>query len=237
MRCAQLEIAIAPLLLLPLPLWRVALTALGSSLALAVDTVTSKDAPDLTSVRAKIKAKDYQAALTELKVLADTHQHADVYSLMGFSLRKTGDYPTALTFYKKALDFDANHKGAREYLGELYVETGDLPKAREQLAVLAKLCPQGCEEREDLEKALASAAPEDQLMPATDATESTLASAGLLAGRLLLALIFVHEGWSIIGSYARRGSLHAEVRRAWHVAAGRHCTRTRRRSADCSRRS
>jgi Flp pilus assembly protein TadD len=137
----------------------VALTTLGSSLALAVDTVTSKDAPDLTSVRAKIKAKDYQAALTQLKVLTDTHQHADVYSLMGFSLRKTGDYATALTFYKKALDFDANHKGAREYLGELYVETGDLPKAREQLAVLVKLCPQSCEEREDLEKALASTAP------------------------------------------------------------------------------
>jgi Flp pilus assembly protein TadD len=137
----------------------VVLTFLGSSLALAVDTITSKDAPDLTSVRANIKAKNYQAALAELKTLADTHQHADVYSLMGFSLRKTGDYPTALTFYKKALDFDANHKGAHEYLGELYVETGDLPKAREQLAVLEKLCPQGCEEREDLEKALASAPP------------------------------------------------------------------------------
>jgi Flp pilus assembly protein TadD len=124
--------------------------------AFAVDTVTSKDAPDLTSVRAKIKAKDYQAAVSELKTLADTYQHADVYSLLGFSLRKSGDYPTALTFYKKALDFDTNHKGAREYLGELYVETGDLPKAREQLAVLEKLCPQGCEERADLEKALAA---------------------------------------------------------------------------------
>lgn len=137
----------------------VALATVAPSLALAVDTEPSSDAPDLTSVRAKIKAKDYQAALAELKVLADTHQHADVYSLMGFSLRKTGDYPTALTFYKKALDFDVNHKGAREYLGELYVETGDLPKAREQLAILTKLCPQGCEEREDLEKALAAAAP------------------------------------------------------------------------------
>jgi tetratricopeptide (TPR) repeat protein len=136
----------------------IAFTALGSTLALAVDTVTSKDAPDLTSVRGKIKAKDYQAALAELKVLADTNQHADVYSLMGFSLRKTGDYATALTYYKKALDFDTNHKGAREYLGELYVETGDLPKAREQLAVLAKLCPRGCEERDDLERALTSAA-------------------------------------------------------------------------------
>ena len=136
-----------------------AIATLGSPVAVAVDTMTSKDAPNLTSVRAKIKAKDYKAALVELKTVADTHQHADVYSLMGFSLRKTGDFSTALTYYKKALDFDANHKGAREYLGELYVETGDLSKAREQLAVLEKLCPQGCEEREDLEKALASAPP------------------------------------------------------------------------------
>jgi Flp pilus assembly protein TadD len=136
-----------------------AITALGPTLAFAVDTVTSKDAPDLSSVRAKIKAKDFQAALAELRTVADTHQHADVYSLMGFSLRKTGDYATALTFYKKALDFDADHKGAREYLGELYVETGELPKAKEQLAVLQKLCPQGCEEREDLEQAIATAAP------------------------------------------------------------------------------
>src|ERR1700730_2714211 len=130
------------------------LLVLASSFALAVDTITSKDAPDLTSVRAKIKAKDYPAALSELQSLADTHQHADVYSLMGFSLRKSGDYKSALTFYTKALDFDSNHKGAREYLGELYIETGDLPKAREQLAILTRLCPQGCEEREDLEQAL-----------------------------------------------------------------------------------
>jgi tetratricopeptide (TPR) repeat protein len=131
---------------------------LGGSPALAVDNMNSKDAPDLTSVRAKIKAADYKGAITELKVLADTNQHADVYNLMGFSLRKIGDYPAALTFYKKALDFDADHKGAREYLGELYVDMGDLPKAREQLAVLTKLCPQGCEEREDLEKLLATKA-------------------------------------------------------------------------------
>ena len=131
---------------------------LAGSPALAVDTMNSSDSPDLTSVRTKIKAADYRGALAELKVLADTSQHADVYSLMGFSLRKMGDYPTALTFYRKALDFNADHKGAREYLGELYVDMGDLPRAREQLAVLTKLCPQGCEEREDLEKVLATKA-------------------------------------------------------------------------------
>jgi tetratricopeptide (TPR) repeat protein len=134
----------------------VPIATLGSSAALAVDTISSKDAPDLTSVRAKIKSKDYHGALVELKSLADTNQHADVYSLLGFSLRKTGDYTTALTYYKKALDYDADHKGAHEYLGELYIETGQLTQAREQLAVLEKLCPGGCEEREDLENALAA---------------------------------------------------------------------------------
>ena len=39
-------------------------------------------------------------------------------------------------------------------------------------------------------------------MPRNQATQDALASAGLLAGRLLLALVFVHEGWSIIGTYS-----------------------------------
>ena len=134
--------------------------ALAAPGALAVDTVVSKDAPDLTAVRAKIKAKDFKNALVDLADMIDKGvQHADVYNLYGFSLRKTGDYPKALTFYKKALDFDADHKGAHEYLGELYVETNQLPKAREHLAILERLCPQGCEEREDLAKAIAAAGP------------------------------------------------------------------------------
>lgn len=123
----------------------------------AVDTPT-KDAPDLSAVRAKIKAKDFKSALVDLNAMInDNVQHADVYNLMGFSLRKTGDYKTSYTFYRKALDFDPDHKSALEYLGELFVETGDMPKAREMLARLEKLCPSGCEEREDLEKAIADA--------------------------------------------------------------------------------
>jgi Flp pilus assembly protein TadD len=135
----------------------VPIVTLGSRAAFSVDTITATDAPDLAGVRAKIKVKvkDYQNALAELKTLAESHQHPDVYSLMGFTLRKTGDPVSALTFYMKALDFDANHKGARESLGELYAEAGQLQKARDQLAELAKLCPQGCEEREDLEQVIA----------------------------------------------------------------------------------
>jgi tetratricopeptide (TPR) repeat protein len=124
--------------------------------ARAVDNMETSGNIDLTSVRAKIKAQDYKGALAELRDLAEDNQNADVYNLLGFTLRKTGDYATSLSYYTKALDLQPDHKAAREYLGELYVETGHMDKAKEQLAALTKLCPAGCDEREDLEKAIAS---------------------------------------------------------------------------------
>lgn len=128
-----------------------------ASSALAVDTPQKQDAPDLTGIRALLKAKNFAQARDQLLRLKDEFQHADVYNLLGFSLRKTGDYKTALTYYQKALDFDSNHKGALEYLGELFIETKQPQKAREQLAKLIVLCPTGCEERDDLEKSMRDA--------------------------------------------------------------------------------
>jgi len=43
-------------------------------------------------------------------------------------------------------------------------------------------------------------------MLAVQSTEGMLVSVGLLVGRLLLALIFVHEGWSIISNYSGAAS-------------------------------
>jgi tetratricopeptide (TPR) repeat protein len=126
--------------------------------AFAVDLVISKDAPDLASARAKIKAKDFKGAIAELEPMLITHQHADLYNLLGFSLRKSGNITLGATFYSKALDFDPDHKGALEYQGEMFVELGQIDKAKANLVKLVKLCPQGCEEREDLEKVIASAA-------------------------------------------------------------------------------
>ncbi|HEY0123157.1 MAG TPA: tetratricopeptide repeat protein [Rhizobium sp.] len=132
----------------------ITLPAAAALPAFAVDNMETTDAPDLTSVRAKIDAKDYAGALAELRDLAEDHQQADVYNLLGFTLRKTGDFKTSLTYYTKALELQPDHKGAREYLGELYVETGNMDKAKEQLATLKQLCPSGCEELEDLQKAI-----------------------------------------------------------------------------------
>ena len=124
--------------------------------AFAVDNMQATDAPDLTSARAKIDAKDYAGALAELRGLAEDNQQADVYNLMGYTLRKTGDYRTSLTYYTKALELQPDHRAAREYLGELYVETGEMAKAEEQVSSLKQLCPSGCEELEDLQEVIAA---------------------------------------------------------------------------------
>ncbi len=104
--------------------------ALMPAPAFAVDNIELTDAPDLTSVRAKIKSQDYAAALAELRDLAEDTQQADVYNLLGFTLRKTGDFKTSLTYYTKALELQPDHKAAHEYLGELYVETGNIDEGQ-----------------------------------------------------------------------------------------------------------
>jgi tetratricopeptide (TPR) repeat protein len=131
------------------------LTGIAGTQAFAVDSMQSTDAPDLSAVRAKIKAKDWKGATADLNGMVDNGiQHADVYNLLGFSLRNQGDTKSAQTYYAKALDFDPEHKGALEYQGELYVKLGQFDKAQANLTKLVKLCPQGCEEREDLEEAI-----------------------------------------------------------------------------------
>jgi len=140
-----------------------ALLAAGTSPALAVDINFPGDAPELDAIRDKIEAADYRGAIADLNVLIeDGVEHADVYNLMGFSLRKSGDTEAAMTFYQKALDSDPDHKGALEYSGELYLQLGDVARARQNEARLKALCPQGCEELADLQQALSRASAPSQ---------------------------------------------------------------------------
>lgn len=115
--------------------------------------------PTLADARALISAKKWKPAIAMLKtIVANDSRNADALNLLGFSLRKSGDMKNAEGFYLKALKLNPRHKGANEYLGELYVETGQMAKAKERLETLAKLCGNTtCEEYEDLEKAIAAA--------------------------------------------------------------------------------
>ena len=134
---------------------------LSVSFAQADDSVfnaATATGPDLTSIRTKIKAQDFTGAVKELSAIPEGSKNADVQNLLGFSLRKSGDWKTALIHYTKALELDPKHKGALEYLGELYADRGEMDKARENLGRLENLCPKGCEELDDLKKAIAAKA-------------------------------------------------------------------------------
>ena len=91
--------------------------------------------------------------------MVSQYQDVDVYNLLGFSYRMSGDLKQAATYYGKALDFDPNFKPAIEYQGELFLQMKDPDKAKANLAKLATLCPSGCEEKDDLEKAIAAYKP------------------------------------------------------------------------------
>jgi tetratricopeptide (TPR) repeat protein len=121
---------------------------------LAADTSSPYSTPDLSAARAKIKAKDYAGALALLRPMLNTTVNPDLYNLAGFCFRKTGDQKQAWYWYNKALDLDPNHLGTLEYQGELFLETGQPAKARQNLAQLKILCPRGCEELADLQAAI-----------------------------------------------------------------------------------
>jgi tetratricopeptide (TPR) repeat protein len=86
-----------------------------------------------------------------LQVVARDSANADAWNYLGYSDRMLGKFQDSLSAYQKALALKPDHRGANEYLGKPYVQTGDLPKAREQLAKLEHICGgTNCEEYADL---------------------------------------------------------------------------------------
>ena len=66
---------------------------------------------------------------------------------LGFTHRKVGDYENAEIYYSMGLELDPKHVGINEYMGELFVVTNRIDKAKERLAVL-KDC--NCKEYKEL---------------------------------------------------------------------------------------
>lgn len=108
-----------------------------------------------TAVRL-IHHEQYADAIPYLnRALLDRPHSANTLNYLGFTHRMLGDLPGSLDFYQKALAIDPDHKGAHEYLGELYLMMHDSVSADAQLAELTRLCPSGCDEKDVLTKAIA----------------------------------------------------------------------------------
>jgi len=104
--------------------------------------------------RAFVEDKNYAEALELLQRIKNQNQ-PKVLNYIGFSTRKLGDVDKGITFYKKALALDPNYNIAREYLGEGYLQKGDLKSAKQQLAEISKRCGTSCEAYEDLAEEIA----------------------------------------------------------------------------------
>lgn len=97
----------------------------------------------------------YEDAIKKLKkVERDAPDDPDVLNYLGYAHRKLGKNEEALAYYGRALDADPNHKGAHEYLGELYLQMGDLPNAEAQREKLDSICSFGCAELVALKAAI-----------------------------------------------------------------------------------
>lgn len=96
------------------------------------------------------EAGDYEAAIDVLK-RAEPTTDPRILTYIGYSTRKLGNVDGGIIYYKRALAADPNYSNAREYLGEGYLQKGDLAAAEGQLKELALRCGKACEQYTTLE--------------------------------------------------------------------------------------
>ncbi len=136
----------------------IGLLAAGPASAAGSSSSSTPRISELTQAQAAIDRKDFRAAMPLLQAaVAKAPDSADAWNLMGYANRKLGMKDKALEYYKKALSIDKDHRGALEYLGELYLETGRPEDAKAMLKRLDDVCTFGCDEYDDLKKALKAA--------------------------------------------------------------------------------
>lgn len=87
----------------------------------------------------------YEEAINVLK-FANNPNDPRILNYLGYSNRKLGRIEQGLTYYTAALKEDPDYTLVMEYMGEAFLQLGQLDKAREQLAEIEKRCGTGCRE-------------------------------------------------------------------------------------------
>ncbi|MEL7138793.1 MAG: tetratricopeptide repeat protein [Pseudomonadota bacterium] len=112
------------------------------------------------------KEKDWMSMVNSLnRVVRRRPWHDNAHNLLGYGYRKMHLYELALKHYHTALELNPRHRQALEYLGEAYLQMGDVAKAEETMERLANVCgavslafsdgdfSDGCDEYRDLREA------------------------------------------------------------------------------------
>jgi tetratricopeptide (TPR) repeat protein len=132
---------------------------LAAAPAFAADTqkeIPFREDSGLTKTEYLLSAGQYSAALdTAGEVLLRHPENADAYTYRGYAYAHLGEKTEAAKNFKKALLINPAHLGANKYLADIYLESGDVSRAIEQLQVIRMTCGHSdCEELRSLERAI-----------------------------------------------------------------------------------
>lgn len=95
--------------------------------------------------RAFAQAGRYGDAISVLSTIA-ANGDPRVLNYLGYAHRKQGRILVGLGYYEEALRLNPDFTLARSYMGEAFLELGDLNSARAQLQEIANRCGTDCDE-------------------------------------------------------------------------------------------
>lgn len=96
----------------------------------------------------------YDEAIAVLK-LAENQDDPRILNYLGYSTRKLGRIEEGLVYYRAALKADPDYTLVREYMGEAFLQLGQVDKAMAQLAEIKRICGVDCHEYTMLSDAIA----------------------------------------------------------------------------------
>lgn len=137
--------------------WPLTVPAAGGGGSMDMATPARNADADYQAGMDAVARKDWQQVVARMDAyIKRKPDDPDAWTQLGHAHRLTGSLDASLDAYDHALKIDPKHRGAHEYLGEAYLQKGDLPRAEQELQVLDKLCFFTCEEFRDLKAKIAT---------------------------------------------------------------------------------
>jgi tetratricopeptide (TPR) repeat protein len=112
--------------------------------------------PEFAAGKKALLAEDWEGAIAVLESAAlRDPRNADIQNYIGYAYRRLRQIGPAIGHYQEALMLNPRHRSAHEHLGEASLVLGDPATAEQHLAHLEGICLIGCEEYDDLKRAIA----------------------------------------------------------------------------------
>src|SRR5262249_50887346 len=113
--------------------------------------------PEFAAGKKAVVAADWDGAIAVLKSAAlRDPRNADIQNYIGYAYRRLRQMGPAMRRLQQALVVNPRPRSAHEHLREAHLVPGDPGPASQQLAHLEDICLIGCEEYDDLKRAIAA---------------------------------------------------------------------------------